>query len=92
MKKEDATLKAKALEKDLVEKEAEHKGSKRKCIITSVEAVATVNDRNDFEVLCYFNPLDNEMGGKNLSEEIDYFLATYKILDILNVSASAKIS
>ena len=86
MKKEDAELKANALAKDLVEKEAEHKGSKRKCVISSLEAVAKPNDKEDFEVLCFFEPIDNEMAGKKLTEEIDYFLATYKILDILPVN------
>jgi|GEM_PF-3135734 len=90
MKKEDAILKAKALAKDLVQKEAEHKGSKRKCVITAVEAVASPYNKNDFEVICYFKPLDNEMAGKKLSEEIDYFLATYKILDILTFSQTAR--
>ena len=86
MKKEDALLKANALAKDLVEKEAEHKGSKRKCIIASVEAVASKTDENDFEVHCFFTPIDNEMAGKKLSEEIDYFLGTYKILDMMNIT------
>lgn len=83
MKKEDAELKAKALAKDLVKKEAEHKGSLRKCTIRSVEAVAKSNNKADFEVLCFFEPLENEMWGKTLTEEIDYFLGTYKILDMI---------
>ena len=86
MKKEDAELKANALAKDLVEKEAEHKGSKRKCMIASVEAVAKINDKDDFEVLCFFTPMENEMSGKKLTEEIDYFLGTYKILEIIKVN------
>jgi hypothetical protein len=84
MKKEDAELKAKALAKDLVEKEAEHKGSLRKCTIRSVEAVAKSNDKTNFEVLCFFEPLENEMSGKTLTEEIGYFLSTYRILDLLS--------
>jgi len=86
MKKEDAVLKANALAKDLVEKEAEHKGSKRKCIIASVEAVAKISDKDDFEVLCFFTPMENEMSGRKLTEEIDYFLGTYKILDMVNLN------
>ena len=90
MKKEDAELKANALGKDLEEKEAEHRGSKRKCIIASVEAVAKSGDKNDFEVLCFFTPMDNEMSGKKLTEEIDYFLGTYKILDRINIAKAFK--
>jgi len=92
MKKEDAELKANALAKNLVEKEAEHKGSKRKCVIASVEAVAKPDDKNDFDVLCFFKPIVNEMSGKQLNEEIDYFLATYKILDMMNISKQEIVS
>ena len=92
MKKEDAELKANALAKNLVEKEAEHKGSKRKCIIASVEAVAKAGNSEDFEVLCFFTPMDLEMSGKKLTEEIDYFLGTYKILDMINVNKQNSLS
>lgn len=92
MKKEDAELKANALAKDLVGKEAEHKGSKRKCIIESLEAVALPNDKTDFSVQCFFTPMDNEMAGKKLTEEIDYFLATYKILDMIPLQKPNKVS
>ncbi|PBQ31052.1 hypothetical protein CNR22_04470 [Sphingobacteriaceae bacterium] len=92
MKKQDAELKANALAKDLIEKEAEHKGSKRKCLIYSVEAVAKQSDDSDFDVFCFFDPIDNEVSGKKLSEEIDYFLSTYKILDIMNVKKTSNVS
>jgi len=86
MKKEDAELKANALAKDLVGKEAEHKGSKRKCVITSVEIVPETENEDDFKVACFFRPIGNEWAGKDLKEEIDYFLGAYKILNIVNLA------
>lgn len=79
MKRTDAELKAKALAKDLVGKIAEHRGSKRKCKIEMVEARPINKTEEDFEVVCEFLPLHKELSEKNISEELDYFLSTYKI-------------
>lgn len=75
----DAELKAKALAKDLVGKIAEHKGSKRKCKIELVEARPNNALEEDFQVICEFLPLHKELSDKKISEELDYFLSTYKI-------------
>lgn len=85
MRKEDAELKANALSKDLAGKEAEHKGSKRKCVITSVETVAD-GEAGNFEVFCFFTPLDAKLSTKKMGEEIGYFLSTYRILSILSIA------
>lgn len=82
MKKEDAELKANALSKNLVKKEAVHTGSQFKCIIASVEAVAKKEDDQDYDVYCFFHPIDHKVNSRNLKEEIDYFLANYKIANI----------
>lgn len=79
MKKADAELKARALAKDLVGKIAEHKGSKRKCKIELVEARPSNVQEEDFQVVCEFLPLHKELSDKKISEELDYFLSTYKI-------------
>lgn len=79
MKRTDAELKAKALAKDLVGKIAEHKGSKRKCKIELVEARLINKTEEDFQVICEFLPLHKELSEKRISEELDYFLSTYKI-------------
>lgn len=81
MKKEDAELKANALAKDLIEKEAENKGSKTKCIIIAVRAVSKPGYKEDFDVYCFFSPADHKPKAKEFREEIDHFLSNYRIIN-----------
>jgi hypothetical protein len=79
MKKEDAELKANALARHLLGKQAEHKDSKMKCIIASLEAVPSPTRKGDFEVACFFHLLDHGSASKKYREEIDCFLRSYRI-------------
>lgn len=80
MKKEDAELKAKALRKDLVAREAEHKESGNKFSISSVEAMVDDEDETNYDVYCLLNPSENNFQTLASREPIDDFLANYKVL------------